>query len=115
MFCPRVAADTLLAIAMTSPLLRLLGGLAGFGSAVLFWFLGSILAPPLRQHTFFDLDASRYALLGFLLVPAMTLAVVALFWVPPRVSGGGPLPEGRRWRTALVMIFVAALVSGFAR
>jgi hypothetical protein len=100
---------------MTSLLLRLLGGLAGLGSAILFWFLGSILSPPLRQHTFFDVDASDYALMGFLLVPALTLAVVALFWVPPRVSGGGPLPEGWRWRIALVLIFVAALISGLAR
>ncbi len=100
---------------MTSPILRLLGGLAGFGSAVLCWFLGSTLSRPLRQHTLFDLDGSHYALLAFLLVPALTLAVVALFWVPPRVSGGGPLPEGRRWRVALVLIFVAAFISGVAR
>ena len=100
---------------MTSPLLRLLGALAGFGSAILCWFLGNTLAPPLREHTFFDLDRSHYALMAFLLVPALTLAVVALFWVPPRVSGGGPLPEGRRWRSALVLIFVAAFVSGVAR
>jgi hypothetical protein len=100
---------------MTSPILRLLGALAGLGSAILFWFLGNILAPLLRQHTFFDLDGSHYALMAFLLVPALTLAVVALFWVPPRVSGGGPLPEGRRWRIALALIFVAAFVSGVAR
>jgi hypothetical protein len=109
------APDTLLPIKMTSLLLRLLGALAGFGSAILFWFLGNTLAPPLRQHTFFDLDGSHYALIAFLLVPALTLAVVALFWVPSRVSGGGPLPEGRRWRIALVLIFVAAFVSGVAR
>ena len=107
--------DTLLPTKMTSPLLRLLGALAGFGSAILFWFLGSTLAPPMRQHTLFDLDGSHYALMAFLLVPALTLAVVALFWVPPRVAGGGPLPEGRRWRIALVLIFVAAFVSGVAR
>jgi hypothetical protein len=100
---------------MTPLILRLLGALAGLGSAILFWFMGNTLAPTLRQHTFFDLDKSHYALMAFLLVPGLTLAVVALFWVPPRVTGGGPLPEGRRWRIALVLIFLAALVSGLAR
>jgi hypothetical protein len=98
---------------MTSLVLRILGAVAGLGGAILCWFLGSILALPIRQHTFFDLDGSHYALMAFLLVPALTLAVVALFWVPPRVSGEGPLPEGRRWRIALVLIFIAAFVSGF--
>jgi hypothetical protein len=42
----------------------------------------------------------------------LILAVVALFWVPARVSGGGPLPEGRRWRLALVLVFVAAFAVG---
>jgi uncharacterized BrkB/YihY/UPF0761 family membrane protein len=100
---------------MTPLILRLLGALAGLGSAILCWFLGKTLSQPLRQHTFFDLDGSHYALFAFLLVPALTLAVVALFWVPPRVSGQGPLPEGRRWRLALVLIFLAAFVSGLAR
>ena len=98
---------------MTSLVLRILGAVAGLGSAICCWFLGSTLAPTIRQHTFFDLDRSHYALMAFLLVPALTLAVVALFWVPPRVAGGGPLPEGRRWRIALVLIFVAAFISGF--
>jgi hypothetical protein len=57
----------------------------------------------------------QYALLAFLLVPALILAVVALFWVPPRVSGEGPLPEGRIWRLALVLIFAAAFISGLIR
>jgi hypothetical protein len=92
---------------MTSPILRLLGALAGLGSAILCWFLGSTLAPPLRQGRLLSLDGSRYALLAFL--------VVALFWVPPRVSGGGPLPEGRRWRLALVLLFLAAFVVGLVR
>jgi hypothetical protein len=100
---------------MTPLILRLFGALAGLGSAILCWFLGRTLSPPMRQHTFFDLDGSHYALFAFLLVPALTLAVVALSWVPPRVSGGGPLPEGRRWRLALVLIFLAAFVSGLAR
>ncbi len=100
---------------MTSPILRILGALAGLGSAILCWFLGSTLATPLRQRTVFSLDVSHYALLAFLLVPALILAVVALFWVPPRVSGGGPLPEGRRWRLALVLVLVAAFAVGLAR
>ncbi|HKD83284.1 MAG TPA: hypothetical protein VKB58_00960 [Terriglobales bacterium] len=100
---------------MTSPILRLLGALAGLGSAILCWFLGTTLAGPLRLHTLFKLDGAHYALMAFLLVPALILAVVALFWVPPRVSGGGPLPEGRRWRIALVLLFVAALALGLAR
>jgi hypothetical protein len=60
-------------------------------------------------------SGSQYALLAFLLIPALILAVVALFWVPPRESGGGPLPEGRTWRVALVLTFVAAFVSGLLR
>lgn len=100
---------------MTSPILRLLGAMAGVGSAILCWFLGSTLASPLRQGTLFSLDGSRYALMAFLSVPALILAVVALFWVPPRVSGGGPLPEGRRWRAALVILFLAAFAIGLAR
>ncbi len=99
---------------MTSPILRLLGAIAGLGSATLCWFLGSTLAPPLKTHTFFSLDRSRFALFAFLLVPALILAVVALFWVPPRVSGGGPLPEGRQWRLALILLFVAAFALGLA-
>jgi hypothetical protein len=100
---------------MTPLILRLLGALAGLGSAILSWFFGRTLSPVLRQRTFFDLDGSHYALFAFLLVPALTLAVVALFWVPPRVSGGGPLPEGRRWRLALALIFLASFISGMAR
>ena len=100
---------------MTSPILRLLGALAGLGSAILCWFLGTILGPPLRHGTLFSQDGSRYALMAFLLVPALVLAVVALFWVPPRVSGGGPLPEGTRWRLALVLLFLVALSIGLAR
>jgi len=100
---------------MTSPILRILGAIAGLGSAVLLWFFGSTLASPIRAHTIFSLDGSHYALFAFLLVPALILAVVALFWVPPRVEGGGPLPEGRRWRLALVLVFAAAFALGLAR
>ncbi len=99
---------------MTPPILRLLGAIAGLGSAVLCWFLGSILAPPLKTHKFFSMGSSQWALFAFLLVPALILAVVALFWVPPRVAGGGPLPEGRRWRLALILFFVAAFALGLA-
>ena len=99
---------------MTSPILRFLGAIAGLGSAVLYWFLGSTLAPPIRTHTLFSLDGSRYALFAFLLVPALILAVVALFWVPPRVAGGGPLPEGTRWRLGLVLLFIVAFALGLA-
>jgi hypothetical protein len=100
---------------MTSPILRLLGALAGLGSAILCWFLGGAVGGPLRQGTLLALDGAHYALLAFLLVPALILAVVALFWVPPRVSGGGPLPEGRIWRVALVLFFLAALALGMLR
>lgn len=68
---------------MTSPILRILGALAGMGSAILCWFLGGAVAGPLRQGTLLALDGAHYALLAFLLVPALILAVVALFWVPP--------------------------------
>ena len=100
---------------MTSVVLRVLGALAGVGSAVLCWFLGSTLSPALRQHTLFSFDGAKYALLAFLFVPALILAVVALFWVPPRVSGGGPLPEGRRWRLVLVMLFLMSFAAGLLR
>ena len=99
---------------MTSPILRLLGAVAGLGSAVLCWFLGSILGLPLRQGRLFAQSGAQYALLAFLFVPALTMAVVALFWVPPRVSGGGPLPEGGRWRIVLVLVLVAAFLIGLA-
>jgi hypothetical protein len=99
---------------MTSPILRILGAIAGFGSAVLCWFLGNTLAPQFKARKFFSMGTSNWALFAFLLVPALILAVVALFWVPPRVSGEGPLPEGRRWRLALILFFVAAFTFGLA-
>ena len=100
---------------MTPLILRILGAVAGVGSAILCWFLGTTLAPMVRRGTVFSSGGSQYALLAFLSVPALILAVVALFWVPPRVSGGGPLPEGKRWRAALVLMFAAAFVIGLAR
>jgi hypothetical protein len=100
---------------MTSPILRLLGAVAGLGSAVLCWFLGNALASPLRQGRLLTQGGAQYALLAFLFVPALIMAVLALFWVPPRVSGEGPMPEGRRWRIVLVLILAAAFVVGLAR
>jgi drug/metabolite transporter (DMT)-like permease len=100
---------------MTSPILRILGAVAGLGSALLCWVLGSTLAAPLRRGALFSQANSQYILLAFLSVPALVLAVVALFWVPPRVSGEGPLPEGRRWRLALVLLFMAAFLIGLMR
>ena len=97
---------------MTPLILRILGAVAGLGSAVLCWFLGDTLAPLLHERKQITLVESHYALLAFLAVPALILAIVALFWVPPRVSGGGPLPEGKRWRIALVLLFLAAFVVG---
>ena len=100
---------------MTSPILRILGAVAGLGSAILCWFLGSTLATPLRRTSLFSQSGSQWILIAFLFIPALILAVVALFWVPPRVSGGGPLPEGRRWRLGLVLLFVAAFLVGVSR
>src|SRR5271165_4990420 len=100
---------------MTSPILRILGAVAGLGSAVLCWFLGTRLALSRRPAAIPLQSGPQYALLAFLLIPALILAVVALFWVPPRISGEGPLPEGRIWRLALVLLFLAAFVSGLLR
>lgn len=100
---------------MTSLILRVLGAVAGVGSAILCWFLGRMLGGPLRDGRLFALPASQYALMAFLVVPALVLAVVALFWVPPRVAGHGPLPEGKRWRTVLVLLFLAAFLVGVFR
>jgi hypothetical protein len=100
---------------MTSPILRILGAVAGLGSAILCWFLGTRLALSLRSATVSLQGGPQYALLAFLLIPALILAVVALFWVPPRISGEGPSPEGRVWRLALVLLFLAAFVSGLLR
>ena len=52
------------------------------------------LASPLREGQLFAQSGAQYALLAFLFVPALILAVVALFWVPPRLSGGGPVTRG---------------------
>jgi hypothetical protein len=100
---------------MTSPILRILGAVAGLGSAILCWFLGSTLATPVRRANMLSQSGSPYILPAFLFIPALILAVVALFWVPPRVAGGGPLPEGKLWRLALVLLFLAAFIGGIVR
>ena len=79
------------------------------------WFLGTRLALLLHAAAVPLQGVSQYALLAFLLIPALILAVVALFWVPPRVAGGGPLPEGKLWRLALVLLFLAAFIGGLVR
>jgi hypothetical protein len=100
---------------MTSPILRILGAVAGLGSAILCWFLGNALATPLRRANLFSQTGSQYIVLVFLFVPAMILAVVALFWVPPRISGEGPLPEGKLWRLSLALLFLVAFLIGLLR
>jgi hypothetical protein len=93
----------------------MLGAVAGLGSAVLCWFLGNTLAAPLRQGRLFTQSGAQYALLAFLFVPALIMAVVALFWIPPRVSGGGPLPEGKWWHAILVLVLLAVFLIGLLR
>ena len=95
---------------MVSPILRWLGALAGLGSAILCWFLGGVLSGPTRAGQLLHLDLAHYELIAFLVVPALVLAIVAVYWVPP-----GPTPEGGRLRVLLVIIFVAAFFIGFAR
>jgi hypothetical protein len=99
---------------MTSPILRWLGGLAGLGSAILCWFLGDVLSSPTRKGQLLHLDLAHYELIAFLLVPALVLAIVAVFWVPPRPNDQGPTPEGARLRLLLVLVFVGAFIFGFA-
>jgi len=100
---------------MVSPILRWLGALAGLGSAILCWFLGGVLSGPTRAGQLLHLDLAHYELIAFLVVPALVLAIVAVYWVPPRLAGQGPTPEGGRLRVLLVIIFVAAFFIGFAR
>jgi hypothetical protein len=100
---------------MISPVLRWLGALAGFGSALLFWFLGDALSGPIRKGQLLRLDVAHYELIAFLLVPALVLAIVAVFWVPPRLKEQGPTPEGARIRLLLVALFVGSFVVGLAR
>jgi hypothetical protein len=100
---------------MISPLLRWLGALAGLGSAILCWFLGSVLSVPTRTGQLLHLDRARYELIVFLVVPASVLAVLALFWVPGQADGVGPVRGASRVRLLLVLVFVGAFLLGFAR
>jgi len=99
---------------MVPPILRGLGALAGLGSAILCWFLGDALSGPTRKGQLLHLDAAHYELIAFLLVPALVMAIVAVFWVPPRQNGQGPTPEGGRLRFLLVLVFLGAFLFGFA-
>ena len=99
---------------MVPPILRWLGALAGLVSAILCWFLGDALSAPIRKGQLLHLDVAHYELIAFLLVPALVLAIVAVFWVPPRPNGQGPTPEGGRLRFLLVIVFVGAFLFGFA-
>jgi len=100
---------------MTSPLLRWLGALAGLGSAILCWFLGSVLSAPTRAGQLLHLGRARYELLVFLIVPASVLAVLALFWVPGHGESPGPGGRASRLRMLLVLVLLAAFLLGFAR
>ena len=100
---------------MISPILRWLGALAGLGSAILCWFLGSVLGTPVRTGQLLHLGRTRYELIAFLFVPASVLAVLALFWVPPQPHGGGSVRNASRVRLLLVLVFLVAFFLGFAR
>ena len=100
---------------MTSQFSRWLGALAGLGSAILFWFLGSVLSAPVRAGQLLHLGRARYELIVFLIVPAAVLAVLALFWVPGHPGSISPIGRAARVRLLLVLIFVAAFLFGFAR
>jgi hypothetical protein len=99
---------------MVPPILRWLGALSGLGSAILCWFLGDAFSGPTRKGQLLHLDVAHYELIAFLLVPALVLAIVAVFWVPPRRTGQGPTREGGRLRFLLVLVFVGAFLLGFA-
>lgn len=98
---------------MVSPILRWLGALAGLGSAILCWFLGGVLSGPTRNGQLLHLDLDHYELMAFLFVPALVLAIVAVYWVPPRRKEQGPAPEGARLRLLLVLVFLGAFLFGF--
>jgi hypothetical protein len=100
---------------MVSPILRWLGGLAGLGSAILWWFLGSVLSAPTRSGELLHLGRARYELIVFLLVPALVLGVLALFWVAGPPDRVGSIRKASRTRMVLLLAFVAAFLVGFAR
>ena len=100
---------------MVSPILRWLGALAGLGSAILCWFLGDVLSSPTRTGQLLHLDRTSYELIAFLLLPALVLAVLALFWVPPQTDATHPSRGASRIRLLLVLVFLGAFLVGFAR
>jgi hypothetical protein len=100
---------------MASRILRWLGALAGLGSAILLWFLGGVLSAPILHGRILQLSRARYELIAFLFLPALVLAVLALFWVPPQTDAADPNSRGGRQRLLLVLIFVGAFLMGFAR
>ena len=100
---------------MTSPLLRWLGALAGLGSAILCWFLGSVLSAPTRAGQLLHLGRARYELIVFLIVPASVLAVLALFWVPGEPKSVGWAGRASKIRLLLILIFLVSFLMGFAQ
>ncbi|HEX8801338.1 MAG TPA: hypothetical protein VF772_22125 [Terriglobales bacterium] len=100
---------------MTSQLSRWLGVLAGLGSAILFWFLGSVLSAPVRAGQLLHLGRAGYELIAFLIVPASVLAALALFWVPGHPDNIARVGRASRVRLLLVLIFLGAFLLGFAR
>lgn len=100
---------------MISPVSRWLGALAGLGSAILCWLLGSVLGTPTRTGQLLHLGRTRYELIAFLFVPAAVLAVLTFFWVPPQPDGEGSVRKASRVRLLLVLAFLVAFFSGFAR
>jgi len=99
---------------MTSPILRWLGALAGLGSVILCWFLGSVVSSPARHGQLQHLGRDGYELIAFLFVPALVLAVLALFWVPPQPKGAGTGGDATQVRLLLVLVFLVAFLVGFA-
>jgi hypothetical protein len=97
---------------MASRILRWLGALAGLGSAILLWFLGGLLAGPTRAGQLLHMGRANYELVAFLFLPALVMAVLALFWVPPQT---GPKSSGNRLRLLLILIFAGAFLLGSAR
>ena len=83
---------------MASRILRWLGALAGLGSAILLWFLGGVLSAPVLHGQLLHLGRAHYELIAFLSLPALVLAVLALFWVPPQTDAAAPQSKGARLR-----------------
>jgi hypothetical protein len=100
---------------MVSPILRWLGALAGLGSAILCWFLGDVLSAPTRNGQLLRLERTSYELIAFLFLPALVLAVLALFWVPPQSDPNRPARRASGLRLLLLLVFLGAFLFGFAR